>query len=434
MATTSQLHHPVGDWHETEHSHCLDRQIDECQRDDRRDCDERHPNDTCAAQDATPSLGGGATGPPHKRPGQVQRSCDHDDCGTAYHPQGAHALRTLLANAASKAAHYRLERGDAMAREVRPPTSAQFATARAAVAAHLQPTPVVPLHTALGTLWCKLESLQPVGSFKVRGAIAAVSAAVSRRPDVEVVTCSAGNHGLGVAYAAQQLSVPATVVLATSASAVKVAKLKGFAIELVQHGESFAEAQAFALELARTRDAVYISPYNDPDVIAGQSTVATELLDQIPDLAHLLVPVGGGGLLSGIGLALHEQSSTVALLGLQPARYASMVASLLEGRAVDTGHNDTIADGLAGAIEDGSITIGIIQELGIPVVTLEEAQIRAAVRTAAIDHGLVLEGSAAIALAAAELGMVPFDDGPVAMIATGRNLTASLLAELIDAD
>jgi threonine dehydratase len=215
---------------------------------------------------------------------------------------------------------------------------------------------------------------------------------------------------------------------------MKVARLKGYAVELVQHGESFAEAQDFALRLAEERNARYISPYNDPDVIAGQATVATELIDELPGLAHLLVPVGGGGLLSGIGLVLRERASNVKLLGLQPARFASMVASLSAGRAVDIGHNDTIADGLAGAIEEGSVTIGIINELGIPVVTLEEAQIRAAVRTAAVDHGLVMEGSAAISLAAVELGMVPFDEGPVAMIATGRNLTSSLLADLIESD
>lgn len=319
-----------------------------------------------------------------------------------------------------------------MTREVRPPTPAQFAAARAAIAENLRPTPIVALQTAIGTLWCKLESLQPGGSFKVRGAVAAVSAAVAERPDVQVVTCSAGNHGLGVAYAAQLLSVPATVVLARTASAVKVARLKGYDIELVQHGESFAEAQIYALELAEERSARYISPYNDADVIAGQSTVATELLAQLPDVAHLLVPVGGGGLLAGTGLVLRDVAPHVRLLGLQPARDAALVASLREGHAVAVERGSTIADGLAGAIEEGSVTIDLINELGLRVETLEEPPIRAAVRTAAVDHGLVLEGSAAIALAAAELGMVPFDEGPVAMIATGRNLTASLLAELIE--
>src|SRR3974377_1631131 len=114
-----------------------------------------------------------------------------------------------------------------MTREVRAPSAAQFEAARVAIAENLRPTPVVPLHTALGTLWCKLESLQPGGSFKVRGAVAAVSAAIRERTAVEVVTCSAGNHGLGVAFAAQLLAVPATVVLARTASAVKVARLKG---------------------------------------------------------------------------------------------------------------------------------------------------------------------------------------------------------------
>ncbi len=319
-----------------------------------------------------------------------------------------------------------------MTREVRRPVGAQFEAARSAVAANLRPTPVVPLTTALGTLWCKLETLQPTGSFKVRGAVAALSAAAREDPDVAVITASAGNHGLGIAYAAQLLGIPATVVLATSASAVKVAKLKSFAVELVQHGESFADAQDFALQLAAERGLRFVSPYNDPDVVAGQSTVATELLDQLPELTHLLVHVGGGGLLSGVGLALAERGAAVQLLGLQPARYASMVASLAEGHAVDAEHDDTIADGLAGSIEEGSITISILQELGVPVLTLEEPQIRAAVRSAATDFGLVLEGSAAIALAAAELGMVPFDDGVVAMLATGRNITAGLLAELIE--
>jgi threonine dehydratase len=319
-----------------------------------------------------------------------------------------------------------------MNREVRPPMAAQFESARDAVARNLRPTPLVPLHGALGTLWCKLETLQPGGSFKVRGAVAAISAAVADRPDVQIVTCSAGNHGLGVAFAAQLLGVPATVVLSTTASAVKVARLKGYDIELVQHGDSFAEAQAFALALAEERDARYVSPYNDADVIAGQATVATELLDQLPDVAHLLVPVGGGGLLSGIGLALRDAGRAVTLLGLQPARDAAMVASLAAGHAVDVERAPTIADGLAGAIEAGSVTVDVITALGVPVVTLEEPQIRAAVRTAAVDHGLVMEGSAAIGLAAAELGMVPFDEGPVAMVATGRNITASLLAELIE--
>ena len=318
-----------------------------------------------------------------------------------------------------------------MTREVRPPTSAQFEAARRAIAENLRPTPVVPLATPLGTLWCKLESLQPGGSFKVRGAVAAVSAAVTEQPDVEVVTCSAGNHGLGVAFAAQLLSVPATVVLSTTASAVKVARLKGYDIELVQHGESFAEAQAFALKLAAERDARYISPYNDADVIAGQATVASELMEQLPDVAHLLVPVGGGGLLSGIGLALRAAGREVGLIGLQPARDAAMVASIGAGHAVEVERAPTIADGLAGAIEDGSVTVEIIRDLGVPVIPLEEAQIRAAVRTASVDFGLVFEGSAAIALAAAELGMVPFDDGPVAMVGTGRNITPTLLAELI---
>ena len=171
-----------------------------------------------------------------------------------------------------------------------------------------------------------------------------------------------------------------------------MARLKGYDIELLQHGESFSEAQAFALALAEERTARYVSPYNDADVIAGQSTVMTELLEQLADVRHVLIPVGGGGLISGAGLALRDAGRDVSLLGLQAAQDAAMVASLDEGHAVAITRGSTIADGLAGAIEEGSVTIDVITELGIRVETLEEPQIRAAVRTAAVDHGLVLEG------------------------------------------
>ena len=148
----------------------------------------------------------------------------------------------------------------------------------------------------------KLETLQPTGSFKVRGALVAVAAAVAEDPDRPVVTASAGNHGLGVAFAAQGSGLRAVVVIPENASEAKRAALERFDVEIVRHGMTYDEAEAHALALA-AGGARFISAYNDPDVIAGQGTIALELFDQVPGLTTIIAPVGGGGLVAGLALA-----------------------------------------------------------------------------------------------------------------------------------
>jgi threonine dehydratase len=146
----------------------------------------------------------------------------------------------------------------------------------------------------------KLECLQVTGAFKIRGALSAVDAAHREDPQGAVITSSAGNHGLGIAHAASILGVPATVVVPANASRAKVKKLRGYDIELIQFGSSYDDAQRHALELADQRSIRYISPFNDTNVIAGQATVFDEMLLQAPELEHVVVPVGGGGLISGV--------------------------------------------------------------------------------------------------------------------------------------
>ena len=167
---------------------------------------------------------------------------------------------------------------------------------------HLAATPVVPAPRLGRDVWLKLETLQPTGSFKVRGALVAVTAALARDRRAPIVTASAGNHGLGIAFAADRLGATATVVVPTNASEAKQEAIERFAVELVRHGTSYDEAEAHALALADA-GAVYVSPYNDPDVIAGQGTIAIELLEQVPGLTTIVTPIGGGGLASGLGLA-----------------------------------------------------------------------------------------------------------------------------------
>ena len=320
-----------------------------------------------------------------------------------------------------------------MIRHVSAPTSEQLEAARRVVADHLVPTPTVTISLRGRVVLAKLECLQPTGSFKVRGALSAVDA--SRRDDLRgaVITSSAGNHGLGIAHACSLLGVPATVVVPKNASMVKVMKLRQYDIELIQFGSSYDEAQAHALELADLRSIRYISPFNDTNVIAGQSTVLDEMLLQAPELEHLVVPVGGGGLLSGILLAREESGrGDLRITGVQPTESAALY-HVLRGATMDQiVHRPTIADGLAGGGDDGAITNELIAKSGVPLRLVPEMEIRRAVREVAENNGLVFEGSAAAAYAAITNNLVDDVTSRIGFIASGRNISHELFVELLN--
>lgn len=292
----------------------------------------------------------------------------------------------------------------------------------------LRPTPLVEATVAGRRLWLKLESLQPTGSFKVRGALAALDHLARNQPGRSVVTCSAGNHGLGIAFASRRLGVDATVVVPATASAAKTAKLRGYDIELIEVGATYEEAEKAALALADERDALYVSPYNDALVIAGQSTMAAEILTQLPGATDLVVSVGGGGLLSGS--LLRSEGSGLTVHGAL-VEQNSAFAIAMEGREVDESLlGPTIADGLAGGIERGAVTVEIAAAAQIDLHLVPEDAIRAALRAAMSDAGLVIEGSAAVALAVAlHHGASMGDEIVVAL--SGRNITPTLLADVM---
>ena len=320
-----------------------------------------------------------------------------------------------------------------MIRHVSAPTSEQLEAARRVVADHLVPTPTVTISLRGRVVLAKLECLQPTGSFKVRGALSAVDA--SRRDDLRgaVITSSAGNHGLGIAHACSLLGVPATVVVPKNASMVKVMKLRQYDIELIQFGSSYDEAQAHALELADLRSIRYISPFNDTNVIAGQSTVLDEMLLQAPELEHLVVPVGGGGLLSGILLAREESGrGDLRITGVQPTESAALY-HVLRGATMDQiVHRPTIADGLAGGGDDGAITNELIAKSGVPLRLVPTMEIRRAVREVAENNGLVFEGSAAASYAAITNNLVDDVTSRIGFIASGRNISHELFVELLN--
>ena len=284
-------------------------------------------------------------------------------------------------------------------------------------------TPVVEVDG----LAVKAECLQRTGSFKVRGALAALSALPQ---DAEVVTASAGNHGLGVAWAASRLGRRATVVVPVAASAVKVAALRRFPVQVVEHGDGYDAAEQHALDLADA-GVVYVSPYNDRQVMAGAGTLAVELLEQVPEVATVVVPVGGGGLVSGVATWLAARAPQVSVVGVEPETTATMAAALANGARVDPDarNGPTLADGLAGGLEPGSATVGVVAAHVDRLVTVSEEQIRAAVRHVHARAGLVVEGAGAVAVAAVLAGHV--DPGGAVALACGRNITTQALMEVL---
>jgi threonine dehydratase len=284
-------------------------------------------------------------------------------------------------------------------RTVQAPTRADVEAA-----VRLPPTPLVESDGCS----LKLETLQPTGSFKVRGALNALS-----KIDEPVVAASAGNFGLAVAWVAGRLGIDATVVVAESASPEKIAKLRRFPVNLVVHGADYDEAERHALSLPGR----YVSPYNDTDVIAGNGTIALEL----PDAETIVAPVGGGGLAAGIRLATDAR-----LVGVVPASFPAMTAALAAGRVVEIDGDWTIADALHGNIEPGSVTVDLLR--GTEIVEVTEAELEDAMRFLAREHGLVAEGAGAAAVAAIRSGKAP----PGVAIVSGRNITAESFARVLD--
>ena len=310
-------------------------------------------------------------------------------------------------------------------REVAPPTIEDVRAAQERLRDVLEPTPTVssPKLDAL----LKLETLQPTGSFKVRGAIAALTALARGE---RVVTASAGNHGLALAWAAERLEIDATVVVAETASEAKVEAIRRLPARLVVHGAGFDEAERHALELAAAEGARYISAYNDREVIAGQGTLGLELLDTLGPGITIVCPVGGGGLAGGVGLA--ASASGARVVGVVAAASPAMRAALDAGGIVEVEVRDTLADGLAGNIEPGSVTFDLVREHVEDVVAVDEPEIAAAMQFLAQEQGLVAEGSGGVAVAAILAGRVE-RRGTLVAVVSGRNVTDEVLTRVLRA-
>jgi threonine dehydratase len=311
--------------------------------------------------------------------------------------------------------------------------------ARQAIDGAVYRTPLEPSlwlsEAARGSVLLKLECYQPTGSFKVRGAISAISHLSPADRARGVITASAGNHGLGVAYAASRLGVEATVVVPDNASPAKVAALQRYPITLLRGGPSYDSAERKALDLAGETDTVFVSPYNDPWVIAGQGTMGVEMLEDAPDLDAVLIPVGGGGMISGIGSWLKAVNPSIEIIGVQSAASPAMERALAVGKLVEIPILPTLADGLANNIQRDSITFDLARQVVDRVVLVSEEEIAGSIRDSFLELHLPLEGSAVVGIAALLNGHLPELEGKrTGLIITGRNIAADRLMTLLQDD
>ncbi|HEX8850566.1 MAG TPA: threonine/serine dehydratase [Gemmatimonadaceae bacterium] len=274
----------------------------------------------------------------------------------------------------------------------------------------------------------KLENEQLTGSFKLRGAFNTLASLTDEERARGIVASSAGNHGLGVAWAARHFGIRATIFVPATAPAVKREGIAALGARVDQSRADYDAAHAAALDFATREGARFVNPCAGDALLAGQGTVALEILEDLPDVEAVIVPVGGGGLLGGIGSVLRASAPAVRILGAQSERTDAMAKSLAAGRVVDIGHDPTLADGLAGAIDEEGLAIG--RAALDAIVRVSEEEIGRAIAWLADEESLTVEGSGAVGVAALRAGLFADLPSPVAIVVSGGNIDPAVLERL----
>ena len=299
-------------------------------------------------------------------------------------------------------------------------------------------TPLVPaprLSTPDRQILLKLETAQPIGAFKIRGAANALARLGPEERRQGVVCASTGNHGRAVAYAAARLGVPACICLSRLVPANKVAAIEALGAEVRVIGSSQDDAQAEVDRLVAEEGRVELPPFDHPGIIAGQGTIGLELLEDCPDLDTVVVPLSGGGLMAGIARAIKSASSAILVVGVCMERGAAMHRSLLAGHPVEVAEEPTLADSLGGGIGlNNRHTFAMVRELVDEVVLLSEARIAGAMRALFLQEGWVAEGGGAVGIAPViEPGLAALGRR-VAVVISGRNVDMGLFRRVLDGE
>jgi threonine dehydratase len=280
-------------------------------------------------------------------------------------------------------------------------------------------------------VWCKLDHLQVTGSFKERGARNKLLQLSAEQRKLGVVAASAGNHALGLAYHGQQLGIPVTVAMPQWAPFVKVANCRSFGANVILHGNAYDDAKHHALELAKQQQLTYVPGFDDPDIIAGQGTMGLEILSDVPDVDAVIVPVGGGGLIAGVGLAIKSLKPSVQIIGAESTAGQTLRASLDAGHVVKINTAPTLADGLAVA-ELGKLCFDIARRVVDDLVLVDEPQIARGILQLMELEKAVVEGAAAVSLAAALQRREALAEKKVVLCLTGGNIDVTTLGKIIE--
>lgn len=282
-----------------------------------------------------------------------------------------------------------------------------------------------------GDIYLKLENLQKTGSFKVRGAAYAMSQLTDEEKEAGVIAASAGNHAQGVAYAATRLGIKSTIVMPKFSPVAKIQATEGYGANVILHGSVFDDALAHARETAEKTGAYFLHPFNDEDVIAGQGTIGLEILDECPDVDVIAVPIGGGGLISGISIAVKEQRPDVEIYGVEAASAASMQASFEAGRIKSVERIDTSCDGIA-VKKPGKLTYRIAKDLLKGVVTVEELEVTRTLFLLLERAKIVVEPAGCVGLAAFQHRKIDVKGKTAVAILSGGNIDMSFLSKVVE--
>jgi len=311
-----------------------------------------------------------------------------------------------------------------------------------AVETPLEPAPSLAATSGAAEVRLKLEALQPTGSFKIRGAhnklsLLAAARASGSEPNLPLITVSSGNHGIAVAHAAARYGMAVTILVGHDVSPAKLQWLRSLETDTITvepEGRDYDEAEAEARRREQLGAAVYVAPYNDADVIAGQGTIGLEILEAWPECEAILAPIGGGGLICGIGLWAKAVKPGLRLVGIQPSASPPMYVYFETGSTKPVPIAPTLADGVSGNIERGSITWALARKVVDAVLLVDEEELADAMRWAIDEQRVLLEASAVLGIAALLTRRDPSLEGRrIAVVCTGRNVDGATVREVLSA-